>query len=319
MDTVLETDIKELKLHARGKVRDVYEDGDRLLMIATDRLSAFDVVLPDPIPGKGAVLTALSNYWFGITKNVIPNHVIDPAPWASDPGNPVYARLKGRAVLVARAQAAPIEAVVRGYLAGSGWAEYSKSGTICGVRLPAGLLESDRLPEPVFTPSTKAAIGDHDENISFARACDLVGKDMAARIRDASIRLYTEAAKHALERGIIIADTKFEFGLVNGGERSSPNASRASSAGDAGTGKLIVIDEMLTPDSSRFWPLDGYAPGRSQPSFDKQYVRDWLTESGWNKKPPAPKLPPEVIARTASKYREALLRLDPSNETLSLI
>jgi phosphoribosylaminoimidazole-succinocarboxamide synthase len=299
MDTVLETDIKELKLHARGKVRDVYEDGDRLLMIATDRLSAFDVVLPDPIPGKGAVLTALSNYWFGVTKAVIPNHVIDPAPWASDPGNPVYAALKGRAVLVKRAQPAAIEAVVRGYLAGSSWAEYSKSGTICGMRLPAGLRESDRLPEPIFTPSTKAAIGDHDENISFDQACDVVGKEMATRIKTASIRLYMEAAKHALERGIIIADTKFEFGLVGN--------------------ELIVIDEMLTPDSSRFWPLDGYAPGRSQPSFDKQYVRDWLTESGWNKKPPAPKLPAEVIAKTASKYRDALLRLDPSNETLSLI
>jgi phosphoribosylaminoimidazole-succinocarboxamide synthase len=299
METVFETDIPNLKLVARGKVRDIYEDGGRLLMIATDRLSAFDVVLPDPIPSKGAVLTALSTFWFGLTKTMIPNHIIDPRPWASEPGNRVYAGLKGRAVLVKRAQAVPIEAVVRGYLAGSGWTEYSRSGTMGGMRLPPGLKESDRIPEPMFTPSTKAPLGDHDENISFEDACAVAGKETATKVRDAAVRLYVEAQKHALERGIIIADTKFEFGLCDG--------------------VLTVIDEMLTPDSSRFWPLEGYAPGRSQPSYDKQYVRDWLTKSGWDKKPPAPKLPPDVIRRTSEKYREALVKLDPSNETLELI
>jgi len=300
METVFETSIPELKLVARGKVRDIYEpDPEHLLLVATDRLSAFDVVMPDPIPGKGAVLTALSSFWFDRTKGIIPNHMHDARPWAGQPGNASYASLKGRAVLVHKAEPVLIEAVIRGYLSGSGWTEYRKTGSICGIRLPAGLTESARLPEPVFTPSTKAPQGEHDENVTFEVAASRVGTELAAQVRDSALRLYTEASKYALERGIIIADTKFEFGMLEG--------------------KLIVIDEMLTPDSSRFWPRDDYRPGGAQPSFDKQFVRDYLLSINYDKKPPAPKLPAGIIRKTTEKYREALVRLAPGHESLNWI
>ncbi len=291
MKTVFETELPGLKLIRRGKVRDVYDAGKYLLMVATDRLSAFDVILPDPIPFKGAVLNALSNFWFKRTSPIIENHLVSDAPWTSDPGNAGFQAARGRSVLIKRAEPVMVEAVVRGYLAGSGWQEYRKSGTVCGIALPGGLREADRLPGPIFTPSTKAPQGTHDENISYERACEVAGKEMATRVRDASLALYRSAAAYALERGIIIADTKFEFGVFEG--------------------KLLVIDEMLTPDSSRFWPVDGYAPGSSPPSFDKQFVRDYLISINWDRKPPAPKLPAEIISRTSEKYREALARLAP--------
>jgi phosphoribosylaminoimidazole-succinocarboxamide synthase len=300
METVLETSIPELRLVARGKVRDIYEaNRDHLLLVATDRLSAFDVVMPDPIPGKGAVLTALSNFWFERTQGILPNHMADGRPWATHPNDAVYGKLKGRAVLVHKAEPVMIEAVVRGYLSGSGWGEYQRAGSICGLKLPAGLAESAKLPEPVFTPSTKAPQGEHDENVSFETAANRVGTELATRVRDSALRLYNLASAYARERGIIIADTKFEFGMRDG--------------------QLIVIDEMLTPDSSRFWPLDGWRPGGPQPSFDKQFVRDYLLSINYDKKPPAPKLPAEIIAKTAEKYRDALSRLDPGNEALAWI
>jgi len=300
METLLETSIAELRLVARGKVRDIYEaDRDHLLLVATDRLSAFDVVMPDPIPGKGAVLTALSNFWFDRTKGILPNHMADGRPWATHPGNAVYGRLQGRAVLVHKAEPVLVEAVVRGYLSGSGWSEYSRTGAICGIKLPAALTESAKLPEPIFTPSTKAPQGEHDENVTFEAAADRVGMELASQVRSAALRLYGEAAAYALERGIIIADTKFEFGMKDG--------------------KLIVIDEMLTPDSSRFWPVDGYKPGGPQPSFDKQFVRDYLLSVNYNKRPPAPKLPAGIIRKTSEKYRDALTRLSPNNEALGWI
>ncbi len=300
MNTIHETRLPGLELLNRGKVRDVYAlDADRLLMIATDRLSAFDVVLPDPIPGKGTVLTALANFWFDRTKSILPNHIADARPWATDPKNEIFTGLKGRAIIAKRAQPVMLEAVVRGYLTGSGLVEYNRSGTVCGIKLPVGLTEASQLPEPIFTPSTKAPKGQHDENVSFDQACDIVGKDMATRVRDAAIALYKDAATFARTRGIIIADTKFEFGIRNG--------------------ELIVIDEMITPDSSRFWPLDGWAPGKVQPSFDKQFVRDWLLAAKWNKQPPAPNLPADVIAKTAAKYRDAVVRIDPANEALNWI
>jgi len=299
MDTVFETEIQELKLYSRGKVRDMYEVGPHLLLVATDRLSAFDVILPDPIPGKGAVLTALSNFWFERTRHIMENHIHDAQPWAAEPGNAVYQKLKGRAVLVNRAEPVLIESVMRGYLSGSGWTEYQKSGTVCGIKLPVGLKESAKLPEPIFTPATKAPPGQHDENISFAEVCNRIGKDLATRIRDASLALYSQAVPYALQRGLIIADTKFEFGILNG--------------------RLIVIDEMLTPDSSRFWPLDGYVAGKPQPSFDKQFVRDYLISIKWNKTPPAPSLPAAIIKKTSEKYREAFSRLAPGSETLGLV
>jgi len=289
MKTVFETELPGLKLLKRGKVRDVYDAGKYLLMVATDRLSAFDVILPDPIPYKGAVLTAVSNFWFEKTRAVIDNHIVSAKPWETDPGNAGYQAARGRSVLIERAEPVMIEAVVRGYLAGSGWVEYQKSQTVCGVKLPAGLKESSKLPEPIFTPSTKAAVGDHDENISYERACDIVGKEAATRVRDSSLALYSTASAYARERGIIIADTKFEFGMAGG--------------------KMIVIDEMLTPDSSRFWPMDGYAPGGSPPSFDKQFVRDYLLSIKWNKKPPSPRLPEEIIRKTSDKYMEALRKI----------
>jgi phosphoribosylaminoimidazole-succinocarboxamide synthase len=290
-EILFQSEIKSLPLAHRGKVRDVYAVGsDHMLIVTTDRLSAFDVVLPTPIPGKGAVLTQLSNFWFGRTRHLVPNHLAD-VPLARvliDPAE--RTPVQGRAVVVRKLKALPIEAIVRGYLAGSGWKEYRKRSTVCGIALPAGLREADRLPEPIFTPSTKAAVGLHDENISLEKAAELIGTDVAAKVRDVSIALYREAADYALKRGIIIADTKFEFGL------------------DA-KGQLTLIDEALTPDSSRFWPVDQYRPGSNPPSFDKQYVRDYLEGLGWNKQPPAPALPPDVVAKTAEKYGEALVRL----------
>jgi phosphoribosylaminoimidazole-succinocarboxamide synthase len=284
---VSQTNFPGLTLRGRGKVRDIYELGDRLLIVATDRLSAFDVVLPTPIPDKGRVLTQLSVFWFETLADVVPHHLITASDFTGELA-PFAESLKGRAMLVRRTEPAPIECVVRGYIAGSGWKDYQKTGKICGIPLPAGLRESDRLPEPIFTPSTKATSG-HDENISFAETVARVGHPLAERLRDTSLEIYKRAVEHATARGIIIADTKFEFGLQ----------------GD----QLIWIDEALTPDSSRFWPADQYQPGRSQPSFDKQYVRDYLEKIGWNKQPPAPALPPDVVAATTAKYREAYKRI----------
>lgn len=289
-EALFQSDIKSLKLLNRGKVRDIYEvDGEKLLIVTTDRLSAFDVVLPTPIPGKGQVLTAVSNFWFEKLKHIVPNQLTGVAPEsivADDEKNQVA----GRALVVKRLKPLPIEAIVRGYLVGSGWKEYQKNQSVCSIPLPAGLREADKLPQPLFTPSTKAEVGAHDENISFAKAEELLGNELAAKVQEVAIALYREAAEYAATKGIIIADTKFEFGLD-----------------DAGT--LYIIDEALTPDSSRFWPADQYQPGANPPSFDKQYVRDWLESIGWNKKPPAPELPADVAARTGEKYREALDRL----------
>jgi phosphoribosylaminoimidazole-succinocarboxamide synthase len=289
--TVYETQLRGQELLHRGKVRDIYAvDDEHLLIVTTDRLSAFDVILPDPIPGKGRVLHQISEFWFARTRQIVPNHVSD-RPLASvvrDPGE--LAMLTGRAAIVRRLQALPIEAVVRGYLIGSGWKDYQASGAVCGIRLPAGLQLAQQLPEPLFTPATKAALGDHDENISFERAAELIGADTARAVRDAALALYGFAAAHARARGIIIADTKFEFGL------------------DA-AGRLTLIDEALTPDSSRFWPAATWRVGTSPPSFDKQYVRDYLETLDWDKRAPGPRLPPEVIARTSEKYHEALARL----------
>jgi phosphoribosylaminoimidazole-succinocarboxamide synthase len=276
-------------LHARGKVRDIYEAGDDLLMVASDRISAFDVVLPTPIPGKGQVLTGLSLYWFDRTRHIVENHVLTANPREFPPPFDTSAgELAGRAMLVRRARVVPIECVARGYLSGSGWKEYRASGEVCGIALPPGLVESDRLPEPIFTPATKEATG-HDVNISLERMADLVGRGLAERLRELTLELYGFAADHALERGIILADTKFEFGFAEG--------------------ELILIDEALTPDSSRFWPADRYEPGGPQPSFDKQYVRDWLDGSGWDHEPPAPELPVEVVEQTGARYREAYERI----------
>jgi len=288
---LFESNLKSLKLRHRGKVRDIYDIDDRhMLIVTTDRLSAFDVVLGDPIPGKGAMLTAMSNFWFARTRKLIPNQVAD-LPLTQVLKDPAErAQVEQQAVVVRKLKALPIEAIVRGYLVGSGWKEYQKSGTVCGIQLPAGLKEADKLPEPIFTPSTKAAVGQHDENISFEKVAALLGRDMAEKVKQATIAIYKDCAEYALTKGIIIADTKFEFGLDE-------------------QGTLTLIDEVLTPDSSRFWPADQYKPGANPPSFDKQYVRDWLEASGWNKKAPAPKLPLEVIAKTAEKYQEALRRL----------
>jgi phosphoribosylaminoimidazole-succinocarboxamide synthase len=271
---------------ARGKVRDLYDLGETLLLVASDRLSAFDVVLPDPIPFKGEVLTKLSLHWFSLLGDIVPNHLIsaDVAD-LPDAFKPDADYLAGRFMLVKKARVFPVECIVRGYLAGSGWNEYKRSGTVCGMPLPAGLVESSRLPQPMFTPSTKAEIGSHDENISVHRMFELIGEEHGAALQEASIALYTEARDHAAPKGIVIADTKFEFGLVDG--------------------QVTLVDEVLTPDSSRFWPADTYAPGHGQPSFDKQYVRDWLEASGWDKTAPAPKLPAEVIAKTSEKYIQA--------------
>ena len=285
-----ESNIKSLPLLGRGKVRDMYAVGDdHLLIVTTDRLSAFDVVLPDPIPDKGRVLNELSNFWFRKLGHIVPNHLDGVAPDTVVKGGEA-AQVKGRSVVARKLKPLPIEAVVRGYLIGSGWKDYQKTGAVCGIPLPRGLRQADKLPEVIFTPATKAEVGAHDENISFAQVEKMIGKELAAKVRDVSIHLYREAADFARERGIIIADTKFEFGT------------------DAG-GKLVLIDEALTADSSRFWPVAEYRPGSSPPSFDKQYVRDYLETLDWNKAPPAPRLPAEVIAKTSEKYREALHRL----------
>jgi phosphoribosylaminoimidazole-succinocarboxamide synthase len=278
------------RLH-QGKVRDIYAVDDRhMLIVTTDRLSAFDVVLPDPIPGKGRVLTQISNYWFAHTRHIVPNHLSDYPLARAVPDPVARAPLVDRSMIVRRLTALPVEAVVRGYLIGSGWKDYQRTGEVCGISLPAGLKLADRLPQPIFTPSTKAERGQHDENVAFAHIEQLIGADRAAQARDTAIALYRYAAERSLERGIIIADTKFEFGVD-----------------EAGT--LTLIDEALTPDSSRFWPLDTYRPGTSPLSFDKQFVRDYLETLDWDKRPPGPRLPAEVIARTSEKYQEALRRL----------
>ena len=278
------------KLHT-GKVRDIYEvDAGTMLIVTTDRLSAFDVVLPDPIPHKGEVLNQITNFWFARTAHIVPNHLSTRSLDSLGLGVADHAMLEGRAVLVRRLQALPIEAVVRGYLIGSGWKDYQRSGSVCGIALPAGLQQAAQLPQPVFTPASKAAVGEHDENISFDAVAQLVGADLAAQVRDTSIALYRFASEHARARGIIIADTKFEFGL-------DP------------AGKLTLIDEVLTPDSSRFWPANTYRVGTSPPSFDKQFVRDYLETLDWPKTAPGPKLPPAIIAQTSEKYQEAVRRL----------
>ena len=276
----------ELKPDVRGKVRDIFDLGDVLLIVATDRLSAFDVVLPDPVPYKGEVLTKISLFWFDHLADAVSNHLISAEVEDLPEAYAAYAEaLRGRFMLVRKAEVFPVECIVRGYLAGSGLKEYRAHGTVCGQALPPGLVESQQLPEPIFTPSTKAAIGDHDENISFEQMVEIVGAEHAARLRAVSLELYSRAAAHARTRGIIIADTKFEFGLIDG--------------------EIALIDEVLTPDSSRFWPVEGYAPGGAQPSYDKQFVRDWLEASGWDKTPPAPSLPEDIITITAEKYIEA--------------
>jgi phosphoribosylaminoimidazole-succinocarboxamide synthase len=285
--TLFESSLKSLKFLHRGKVRDLYAvDGDRLLVIQTDRLSAFDVILPDPIPEKGRVLTEMSLWWFRKLGHVIPNHLTGVAP-ESVVAPDERGQVAGRAMVVRRFKPLMIEAVVRGYIIGSGWKDYQKSGMVCGIRLPAGLKEAQKLPEVIFTPATKAPAGSHDENISYAEAQKSVGVELAARVRDVSIRLYSEAADYAKSRGIIIADTKFEFGVD-------------------GAGKLYLIDEILTPDSSRFWPAAEYRVGMSPPSFDKQIVRNWLETQPWNKKHPAPRLPADVLKKTSEKYQEVL-------------
>jgi phosphoribosylaminoimidazole-succinocarboxamide synthase len=288
--TVLTLDLPGIPKLKSGKVREIFDLGDAFLFVATDRISAFDCVMPNGIPRKGEVLTQLSHFWFDQVENIVPNHRLahanEPLPAKL---KPFEAQLRGRSMIVKKAQPLAIECVVRGYLAGSGWKEYKKSQTVCGIKLPPGLLDSSELPEPIFTPATKAETG-HDENIDFATASKIVGPEIAGRVRDISISIYSFAREYARKRGIIIADTKFEFGLLEGG-------------------KLILIDEVLTPDSSRFWPADQYQPGKSQPSFDKQYVRDYLETLDWDKNPPAPALPPEIVERTTAKYVDAYKRI----------
>lgn len=288
---LLETSIKSLKRIHQGKVRDIYDIDDKtMLLVSTDRLSAFDVILPTGIANKGAMLTQMANFWFEKLKDVVPNHLtgIEPTSVVTDAAE--KAQLANRAVVVKKLKALPIEAIVRGYLVGSGWKEYKAKGTVCETPLPAGLQEASKLPQPLFTPSSKAAVGEHDENISIAQVEALIGKELAAQVAKVAIELYTKAAEYALTRGIIIADTKFEFGLDE-------------------NSVLHVMDEVLTPDSSRFWPAESYAVGKNPPSYDKQYVRDWLEASGWNKTPPAPALPDDVAAKTSEKYMEAFERL----------
>ncbi len=287
---LLESHITSLPLIHKGKVRDIYGVGDdKLLIVTTDRLSAFDVVMPTPIPGKGEVLTRVSAFWFNKLKSIVPSQALDITPESVVTANE-RDQVTGRAIVVKKLKALPVEAIVRGYLVGSGWKEYQVSQSVCGIKLPAGLKQADRLPEPIFTPSTKAAVGAHDENIAFDAMAGLIGADLAQQVRDTSLSLYKAAAEYALTRGIIIADTKFEFGIDE-------------------AGKLVWIDEALTPDSSRFWPADQYQPGSNPPSFDKQFVRDWLEASGWNKQAPGPVLPAEIVEKTAAKYREAMTRL----------
>jgi phosphoribosylaminoimidazole-succinocarboxamide synthase len=303
-EALYESHLHSLPLLARGKVRENYAVGtDRLLMVASDRISAFDVVMADPIPGKGRLLTQMALFWFDKLKHIVPNHLTGEAPESVVAPDEV-AQIAGRAMLVRRLQPLPIEAVVRGYLAGSGWKEYQQGGQVCGVALPPGLHNASRLPQPIFTPATKAAMGDHDENISFDQAAQIIGAELAAQVRDIAIRLYTEAAAYALERGIIIADTKFEFGLDR-------------------DGTLTLMDEVLTPDSSRFWPLESYRDGINPPSYDKQFLRDWLetvTIDGqpWNKRPPAPALPEGVVGETATLYGRALNKLRGQDDPIEV-
>jgi phosphoribosylaminoimidazole-succinocarboxamide synthase len=284
------TEFKTLKLKGRGKVRDIYDLGDRLLIVATDRMSAFDVVMPNPIPDKGRILTQLSNFWFDLTRDLVPNHVL-----STEVGDypkecqPYQEMLRSRSMLVVKTEVLPVECVVRGYLSGSGWEEYQKTGEVCGITLPKGLRESSRLEEPIFTPATKAEIGLHDENIPFEKVEKTVGKDLARKVKSISLAIYKKASDFAEQRGILIADTKMEFGMRGG--------------------KLILIDELLTPDSSRFWPKDDYRPGGPQKSFDKQYLRDYLLSIRWDKSPPAPQLPEEIVRKTREKYLDAYERL----------
>jgi phosphoribosylaminoimidazole-succinocarboxamide synthase len=297
LQTVIETDFEELNLIKRGKVRDIYDLGDTLLMVATDRISAFDVVMPDPIPEKGKILTQISLFWFKIMESLLPNHVVssnvDNYP---DICKPYAEILRGRSMLVKKAEPLPIECIVRGYISGSGWNDYRASGRICGIKLPKNLKESDKLPKPIFTPSTKAEKGLHDININFDETIKKIGKHLADQVRTLSLEIYDKGADFAYKKGIIIADTKFEFGLFED--------------------NLILIDEVMTPDSSRFWPKSSYQPGGSQKSFDKQYLRDYLISINWNKTPPAPSLPKDVIANTHNKYLEAFKLLAESNHAL---
>ncbi|MCX7803985.1 MAG: phosphoribosylaminoimidazolesuccinocarboxamide synthase [Planctomycetota bacterium] len=289
MATVFETNIEGLKLRSRGKVRDIYDLGDELLIVSTDRISAFDSVLPTPIPDKGRVLNGLSEFWFRFTGNIVPNHMkTTDVDAMCEAARKARDELAGRCMLVTKARPLPVECVVRGYLAGGAWKDYQACGAVCGIKLPRGLKQGSRLEEPIFSPATKSTSG-HDENIDFGRMCGMVGEETAAKVRDLSIRIYKAAAEYALSRGIIIADTKFEFGIRDG--------------------ELILIDEVFTPDSSRFWPSDGYTPGGVQLSFDKQFVRDYLEAIGWNKEPPAPPLPEKVVEKTREKYLEAYKRL----------
>ncbi len=291
MSALHESNLTSLPFLHRGKVRDLYEvDAQHLLIVQTDRLSAFDVILPDPIPGKGEVLTAVSNFWFNKLQHVIPNHLSGIDPESVVQGEAEKAQVRGRAFVTKKLKPLPIEAIVRGYLVGSGWKDYQKNQSVCGIALPAGLREAEKLPQPLFTPSTKAAVGEHDENISYEQTIELLGENYATQVRDATLALYIAAADYAATKGIIIADTKFEFGVD-----------------DAGT--LYLIDEALTPDSSRFWPADQYQVGSNPPSFDKQFVRDWLETSGWNKQAPAPRVPQDILQKTADKYTEAQHRL----------
>ena len=288
---LFESDLPQLKLLNRGKVRDIYDvDSEHMLIVTSDRLSAFDVILPQPIPGKGEVLTRVANFWFERTRDIIPNHLTDRPLEQVVPDAAQRAALGERAIVVRKLNPLPIESIVRGYLIGSGWKDYQKSGAVCGIQLPQGLRQADKLPEPIFTPSTKAKMGAHDENISFEQSVELLGRELAEQVRDISLRIYSQCAAYALDKGIIIADTKFEFGQDS-------------------EGRLYLIDEVLTPDSSRFWPADQYRPGISPPSFDKQFVRDYLETLAWDKTPPGPELPDEVISKTADKYREAETRL----------
>ncbi|AEH43955.1 phosphoribosylaminoimidazole-succinocarboxamide synthase [Thermodesulfatator indicus DSM 15286] len=289
MKALFETNFSGLKLFKRGKVRDIYDLGDKLLLVATDRISAFDVIMPDPIPGKGIILTQISVFWFDFLKDLLSNHLISAdVEYYPQECQPFSDKLRGRSMLIKKAKPLPVECIVRGYLAGSGLKEYLKTACICGIKLPPGLKEAEKLPEPIFTPSTKAEEG-HDINITFDECAKFIGKELAEKVKELSLAIYQKAASYAEERGIIIADTKFEFGLLGG--------------------ELILIDEVLTPDSSRFWPKEEYEPGRPQKSFDKQFLRDWLEEIGWKKEPPAPKLPPDIIEKTQKRYLEAYRRI----------
>src|SRR4030043_14058 len=287
---ISKTEFKTLKLKGRGKVRDIYDLGDRLLIVATDRISAFDVVMPNPIPDKGRILTQLSGFWFNLTKGIVPNHIVstEVEDYPKE-CQPYQEMLRDRSMLVVKTKVLPVECVVRGYLSGSGWEEYQKTGEVCGIRLPKGLRESSKLEEPIFTPATKAEMGLHDENIPFEKVGEIIGKDLAKRLKSVSLAIYKKARDIAEQKGILIADTKMEFGIKDG--------------------KLILIDELLTPDSSRFWPTNGYRPGGSQKSFDKQFLRDYLLSIKWDKSPPAPQLPEEIVQKTREKYLEAYERL----------